>query len=101
MQKARENALRAADMRGHPRLAASLLVSAEPADLRTEDSCPTLAHACYGGDREAPGRALCASITCMNKHYVARRAKVIFDHLHNADERASRRRLGRTCHAQL
>src|SRR6266852_8797857 len=87
MQKARENALRAADMRGHPRLAASPLVSAEPADLRTEDSCPTLAHACYGGDREAPGRALCASITCMNKHYVARRAKVIFDHPHNAADR--------------
>jgi hypothetical protein len=29
---------------------------------------------------------LCASITCMIRHYVARRAKVIFDHPHNADE---------------
>src|SRR6266550_2133931 len=27
---------------------------------------------------------LCASITCMIRHYVARRAKVIFDHPHNA-----------------
>jgi hypothetical protein len=26
----------------------------------------------------------CASITCMIRHYVARRAKVIFDHPHNA-----------------
>jgi len=25
-------------------------------------------------------RQLCASITCMIRHYVARRAKVIFDH---------------------
>jgi hypothetical protein len=33
------------------------------------------------------GRKLCASITCMIRHYVARRAKVIFDHPHNADER--------------
>jgi hypothetical protein len=33
---------------------------------------------------------LCASITCMIRHYVARRAKVIFDHPHNADERAFR-----------
>jgi len=32
---------------------------------------------------------LCASITCMIRHYVARRAKVIFDHPHNADERAT------------
>jgi len=31
---------------------------------------------------------LCASITCMIRHYVARRAKVIFDHPHNADESA-------------
>jgi hypothetical protein len=31
---------------------------------------------------------LCASITCMIRHYVARRAKVIFDHPHNADERS-------------
>jgi hypothetical protein len=30
-----------------------------------------------------------ASITCMIRHYVARRAKVIFDHPHNADERLS------------
>ena len=30
---------------------------------------------------------LCASITCMIRHYVARKAKVIFDHPHNADER--------------
>jgi hypothetical protein len=29
----------------------------------------------------------CASITCMIRHYVARRAKVIEDHPHNADER--------------
>jgi hypothetical protein len=29
-------------------------------------------------------RKLCASITCMIRHYVARRAKVIFDHPHNA-----------------
>jgi hypothetical protein len=28
---------------------------------------------------------LCASITCMIRHYVARRAKVIFDHPHNAE----------------
>jgi hypothetical protein len=28
-----------------------------------------------------------ASITGMIRHYVARRAKVIFDHPHNADER--------------
>jgi hypothetical protein len=27
---------------------------------------------------------LCASITCMIRHYVARRAKVIEDHPHNA-----------------
>ena len=31
----------------------------------------------------------CASITCMIRHYVARRAQVIEDHPHNADERAS------------
>jgi hypothetical protein len=30
----------------------------------------------------------CASITCMIRHYVARRAKVIEDHPHNADERS-------------
>jgi hypothetical protein len=30
---------------------------------------------------------LCASITCMIRHYVARRAKVIFDHPPNAEER--------------
>jgi hypothetical protein len=29
----------------------------------------------------------CASITCMIRPYVARRAEVIFDHPHNADER--------------
>ena len=28
-----------------------------------------------------------ASITCMIRHYVARRAKVIFDHPHNAADR--------------
>src|SRR6266487_1197975 len=33
---------------------------------------------------------LCASITCMIRHYVARRAKVIFDHPHNAESSASR-----------
>jgi hypothetical protein len=33
----------------------------------------------------------CASITCMIRHYVARRAKVIFDHPHNAAERLCRR----------
>jgi hypothetical protein len=27
----------------------------------------------------------CASITCMIRHYVARRAQVIEDHPHNAD----------------
>jgi hypothetical protein len=32
----------------------------------------------------------CASITCMIRHYVARRAKVIFDHSHNADDRKLR-----------
>jgi hypothetical protein len=31
------------------------------------------------------GQKLCASITCMIRHYVARRAKVTFDHPHNAD----------------
>jgi hypothetical protein len=30
----------------------------------------------------------CASITCMIRHYVARRAKVIEDHPHNAASRA-------------
>jgi len=30
----------------------------------------------------------CASITCMIRHYVARRAKVIEDHPHNAADRA-------------
>ena len=30
----------------------------------------------------------CASITCMIRHYVARRAKVIEDHPHNAAMRA-------------
>jgi hypothetical protein len=30
--------------------------------------------------------ARCASITCMIKHYVARRAKAIEDHPHNADD---------------
>jgi hypothetical protein len=29
----------------------------------------------------------CGSITCMIRHYVARRAKVIEDHPHNAAER--------------
>jgi hypothetical protein len=29
----------------------------------------------------------CASITCMIRHYVARRAKAIEDHPHNADDR--------------
>src|ERR1035438_3373879 len=32
--------------------------------------------------------ACCASITCMIRHYVARRAKVIEDHPHNAADRA-------------
>jgi hypothetical protein len=36
---------------------------------------------------------LCASITCMIRHYVARRAKVIFDHPHNAAMSAISRRL--------
>jgi hypothetical protein len=31
---------------------------------------------------------LCASITCMTRHYVARRAKVIFDHPDDADDSA-------------
>jgi hypothetical protein len=35
---------------------------------------------------------LCASITCMIRHYVARRAKVIFDHPHNAADRQVTRR---------
>src|SRR5215472_70891 len=35
------------------------------------------------------GREHCASITCMIRHYVARRAKVIEDHPHNADERTT------------
>jgi hypothetical protein len=35
----------------------------------------------------------CASITCMIRHYVARRAKVIEDHPHNADVRASPKRI--------
>jgi hypothetical protein len=30
----------------------------------------------------------CASITCMIRHYVARRAQVTEGHPHNADERA-------------
>jgi hypothetical protein len=30
----------------------------------------------------------CASITCMIRHYVARRAKVIEDHPHNAADRS-------------
>jgi hypothetical protein len=30
----------------------------------------------------------CASITCMIRHYVARRAQVIEDHPHNAEESA-------------
>jgi hypothetical protein len=33
--------------------------------------------------------ACCASITCMIRHYVARRAKVIEDHPHNAEKSAS------------
>jgi hypothetical protein len=33
-------------------------------------------------------RMHCASITCMIRHYVARRAKVIEDHPHNAADRA-------------
>ncbi len=33
--------------------------------------------------------SLCTSITCMIRHNVARKAKVIFDHPHNADVRAS------------
>ncbi len=32
-------------------------------------------------------REHCASITCMIRHYVARRAKVIEDHPHNAEKR--------------
>jgi len=43
-------------------------------------------------DMEAIARlqnsGLCASITCMIRHYVARRAKVIFDHPHNAESGA-------------
>ena len=34
--------------------------------------------------------AHCASITYMIRHYVARRAKVIEDHPHNADDRMGR-----------
>jgi len=34
-----------------------------------------------------------ASITCMIRHYVARRAKVIFDHPHNAADRSPRHRV--------
>jgi hypothetical protein len=33
-------------------------------------------------------REHCASITCVIRHYVARRAKVIFDHPHNAADRS-------------
>jgi hypothetical protein len=46
----------------------------------------------------------CASITCMIRHYVARRAQVIEDHPHNAAMRYVRRQSvdlsasrGRTC----
>jgi len=35
-------------------------------------------------------RDYCASITCMIRHYVARRAEVIEDHPHNAADRAMR-----------
>src|SRR5438874_11648686 len=35
---------------------------------------------------------ICASITCMIRHYVARRAKVIFDHSHNAADSVRSRR---------
>jgi predicted nucleic acid-binding protein len=38
------------------------------------------------------GQEHCASITCMIRHYVARRAQVIEDHPHNADERTRHRR---------
>jgi hypothetical protein len=39
----------------------------------------------------------CASITCMIRHYVARRAKVIEDHPHNAAKRACRQAAVRGC----
>ena len=45
MTRAGENARRAADLRGHLCTAAASLRSAEPAALRAEGSCPTLAHA--------------------------------------------------------
>jgi len=35
------------------------------------------------------GQEHCASITCMIRHYVARRAKVIEDHPHNAAVRTA------------
>jgi hypothetical protein len=35
----------------------------------------------------------CASITCMIRHYVARRAQVIEDHPHNAESSTSRMRM--------
>jgi hypothetical protein len=41
------------------------------------------------------GRERCASITCMIRHYVARRAQVIEDHPHNAAFRARLVAVGR------
>jgi hypothetical protein len=38
-------------------------------------------------------REHCASITCMIRHYVARRAKVIEDHPHNAAKRSLPKRM--------
>jgi hypothetical protein len=40
------------------------------------------------GQRDRHGCRLCASITCMIRHYVGPKGAVIFDHPHNAAIRA-------------
>jgi hypothetical protein len=82
-----------------PRLGAATRSPAwPPVRLRTSDLCAAAGLAAPLTRRpilvdmqvivRRQDQKLCASITCMIRHYVARRAKVIFDHPHNAESSA-------------
>ena len=93
IDKSADNARRAADMIGSLVAEAAARCRAEPGDLCAAmrmtlpaNRCPVLL------DMEVIVRHQdqrhCASITCMIRHYVARRAQVTEGHPHNAGLRA-------------
>ena len=95
IDKSADNARRAADMIGSLIAEAAARCRAEPGDLCAAmrmtlpaNRCPVLLDMEVIVRHQDQGH--CASITRMIRRYVARRAKVIFDHPHNAALGASR-----------